>query len=89
MKKFFSSLDLSNISKGTVVRGILMIVVIINYILSAAGINPITIDETALGNIVTVLLTVGTFLASYWKNNSFTKAAQAADKKLEELRSEQ
>lgn len=86
MQKFISSLDLTHLSKGAVVRGILMIVLLINYILMALGKNPINIDENTLGTIVTIVLTVGTFVASYWKNNSFTKAAQAADEKLKELK---
>lgn len=88
MKKFINNLNLAGVSKGTVMRGILMLLVVINYILTAAGLNPVKIDESALGEVVTVGLTVGTFVASYWQNNSWTKAAQEADKKLEELKKE-
>lgn len=88
MKKFVQSIDLQNVSKGTVVRGILMVMVLINYILSALDINPVVINETDLGNVVTIFLTVGTFVISYWKNNSWTKAAQAADTKLNEIKGE-
>ncbi|MBO7170954.1 MAG: holin, partial [Clostridia bacterium] len=35
---------------------------------------------------VTALLTVGASVWAWWKNNSFTKAAQEADKYLEQLR---
>lgn len=88
MKEFINSLDLRNVSKGTIVRGVIMVLVVVNYILSALGINPIIVDENILGNTITIVLTVGTFLVSYWKNNSFTKAALEADKKLKELKQE-
>ena len=52
------------------------------------GINPIPIEESVVGLLVTVVLTVGTFLLSYWKNNSWTTAAQEADEKLQALRAE-
>lgn len=87
-KKFMQNIDFRNVSKGTVVRGILMVVVVINYALSAFNVNPINLDETVLGNIITVFVTSGTFITSYWENNSWTKAAQEADKKLKELREE-
>lgn len=88
MKKIVQNLNLRNVKKGAVVRGLMMIIVIVNYLLNAMGINPIPIEESVIGLLVTVVLTVGTFLLSYWKNNSWTTAAQEADEKLQALRAE-
>jgi SPP1 family holin len=83
-----NSFDWAHVSKGSIVRGVLMVLVLINYILTALGKNPIPVDESFIANIITILITIGTFVSSYWKNNSFTKAAQEADKRLEELRNQ-
>lgn len=82
------NIDLKNVKRGTVIRGLLMLLVIVNYILASIGVNPINIEGSTIAEISTVLLTVGTFVLSYWKNNSFTKAAQAADAKLTEVKEE-
>lgn len=83
-----SKFDITNVKKGTVVRTIMAAAVIVNYVLKATGHNVITIDETEVGSIVETAITVITFIIVYWKNNSWTTAAQLADKKLQELKKE-
>lgn len=74
--------NISNVKVGTWVRLILMVGSLINLTLGAFGVAGISFDENELYTIVTVVLTIVTGLVSYWKNNSFTAAAQAADKFL-------
>ena len=40
----------------------------------------------SLENAVTVIVMVVVALASYWKNNSFTEAAQAADEVMNSMK---
>ena len=83
MKKFKDIIEnLRNVSVGTWVRLILMVGSLVNLTLGAFGVAGISFDENELYTIVTVVLTIVTGLVSYWKNNSFTAAAQAADKFL-------
>lgn len=87
VKKLLVSINIQNVSKGTVVRGILVVVFLINYILSATGYSPLKVSESEIGKYVTIILTAGTFLAAYWKNNSWTDAAQQADDKYQDIKS--
>lgn len=83
MKKFKDIIKhLSSVSVGTWVRLILMIGSLINLTLGAFGVAGISFDENELYTIVSVVLAFATGLVSYWKNNSFTAAAQAADEFL-------
>lgn len=69
----------ANATPGTIARTICFFLALINQILLATGhsILPITNDQVNL--IVTTIFTVITGLAAWWKNNSFTKKAVAAD----------
>lgn len=82
MKKFIANLNLSGVSKGTVLRTILIILAMGNYILTATGHKVIVINESDLDTLITAGFTVGTVLVGFWKNNSFTAPAQEADKSL-------
>ena len=71
--------NISNVKAGTWVRLILLVVSLINMALSAAGKAPIPADYNELYTVVSVVFSVLVGVAAYWKNNSFTSAAQAAD----------
>ena len=74
--------NLSGVSAGTWARLILMLVALLNLILTAFGVNPIELDGSELYTVISVVFALLTGLAAYWKNNSFTAAAQAADEYL-------
>lgn len=76
--------NISNVKVGTWVRGILLIISFVNMALSAAGKAPIPTDYNELYTIVSVIFSVLVGISTYWKNNSFTEAAQTADKFLHE-----
>ena len=83
MQKFKDIIEnLSNVSGGTWVRLILMVGSLVNLTLGAFGVAGISFDENQLYAIVSVVLAIVTGVVSYWKNNSFTAAAQAADEFL-------
>ena len=71
--------NIGNVKVGTWVRGILLIISLVNMALSAAGKAPIPANYDELYTIVSIVFSVLVGVAAYWKNNSFTSAAQAAD----------
>ena len=76
--------NIGNVKVGTWVRGILLIISFINMALSAAGKAPIPADYNELYTIVSIVFSILVGISAYWKNNSFTEAAQTADKFLHE-----
>lgn len=74
--------NLSGVSVGTWVRLVLMVVSLINLALTSAGKLPIEIDNEELYTAISIIFAWVVGVVNYWKNNSFTKAAQAADEYL-------
>lgn len=80
-----------NVSAETIARTVVLALALINQILAIAGREVLPFGEDAVYQLVTLLATLGASLAAWWKNNSFTSAARAADvymKKLKEKRDE-
>lgn len=75
------------ISAGTIARTACLLLALLNQVLCALGKSPLPIESETLNQLVTTSLTVTAALVSWWKNNSFTKEAIAADKEYERLRS--
>lgn len=75
------------ISAGTIARTACLLLALLNQVLCAFGKSPLPIESETLNQLVTTSLTVAAALVSWWKNNSFTKEAIAADKEYERLRS--
>lgn len=71
--------DIKNVSAGTITRTIILLLALTNQILAYFGISPLQIANEDIGAVVTILFTIGASVASWWKNNSFTKVAIQAD----------
>ena len=71
-----------NITKGTLIRTILLVLALINQILAVFGKSPIPIDDDTITNLISTAWTVIASLIAWWKNNSFTDKAIKADKML-------
>lgn len=67
------------IEKGTIVRTVVLAVALVNQGLTISGRNPLPFTNEEVGRGVSMVLTVGASLWAWWKNNSFTQAAIAAD----------
>ena len=72
--------------KSTIARTVVLVLALVNQVLVMFGVNPLPFSDEGIYEAVTALLTVGASVWAWWKNNSFTKAAQEADKYLEQLR---
>ncbi len=76
--------NISSVSAGTWVRLILMAVSMINLALTAIGKPPIELDNEKLYIVISIIFAWVVGAVNYWKNNSFTSAAKAADAYLKE-----
>lgn len=74
------------ISKGTIVRTIMLIIVVVNMILQHFGIDIIKVDESQVLSFVEIVLELAVIITTFWKNNSFTDKAIQADNFLKTLK---
>lgn len=75
-----------NITAGTIARTAVLLLALTNQMLSAMGKSPLTIESTTVEQLVTAGITTIAALVAWWKNNSFTKEAIAADKEYDRLK---
>ena len=76
------------ISKGTIVRTIMLVILIINLILKQLGYELINVSESQVLSVVEMLIEIAVIVVSFWKNNSYTEKAIEADEFLQDLRKE-
>lgn len=76
----------SAISAGTIARTVALALALLNQILTVLGLNPLDIAEDDVYTLCSTIATVITALIAWWENNSFTKAAIAADKYLDQAK---
>lgn len=74
------------IKKSTIVRSIMFALVLINLALKQAGHPVIDASESTIAAAVEYGIEFAILLCTFWKNNSFSKNAQAADEYLEALK---
>ena len=73
-----------NITAGTLARTIILALALINQILSAAGHPVLPIEDAQVETLVSTAWTVIAALVAWWKNNSFTAAAQKGDEVMKQ-----
>ena len=77
------------ISAGTITRTAVLLLALTNQILSACGKPVLPIESATVEQLVTAGITTVAALISWWKNNSFTATAVAADSYLARLKQKQ
>lgn len=75
-----------NITAGTIARTAVLLLALTNQMLSTMGKSPLPIESTTVEQLVTAGITTIAALVAWWKNNSFTKEAIAADKEYDRLK---
>ena len=75
-----------NITAGTIARTAVLLLALTTQMLSAMGKSPLPIESTTVEQLVTAGITTIAALVAWWKNNSFTKEAIAADKEYDRLK---
>ena len=76
-----------NITAGTIARTAVLLLALTNQLMSAMGKSPLPCESQTVEQLVTAGITTVAALIAWWKNNSFTKEAIAADKEYDRLRS--
>ena len=74
------------VSKGTIIRTVLLILAILNNLLALFGKSPLPIEDETVEEVISFLFTTGTALVAWWKNNSFTDAALKGDAVMRSLK---
>lgn len=76
-------------TKGTIVRTVMTLLVVLNLILKSFGINTLTFSENGVVCVIEALVEIGAVLAAWWYNNSFTENAKKADQFFKKLKEEE
>lgn len=74
------------VNTSTIIRTICLALALVNQILSSMGKPVIPIEDEQVETFITVSITIGTAIWSWWKNNSITQAALQADEALKCLK---
>ncbi len=76
------------IKKATIVRTIALILALLNTILTACNLNPLPFSDNELYEVASDVVTAALAVWAWWKNNSFTQPALAADEYMSKLKGE-
>ena len=74
------------ISAGTLARTIILALALINQILTATGHNVINISDEDVNMLISTIFTILAAIVAWWKNNSYSQSAIAADEYMKELK---
>ncbi len=86
IKQFILNINFSRVSAGAVTRLVMLLLSLVFYLMKIFHLVPPAIDEDLVCNLIIAFFGVLAFLQSYWKNNSWTFAAQQADEIMEQLK---
>lgn len=75
-----------NVKISTIVRTVCLFLALVNQLLSASGHAVLPIENEQVEVLISTVATIGAALWNWWKNNSFTKKAIAADAYLAQLK---
>ncbi len=78
-----------NVKIDTIVRTVLLALALINQLLTVTGHAVLPVEDEQVETLISTGITVVMSVWTWWKNNSFTSAAIAADEYMEELKSEE
>ena len=77
---------IKRVKVSTWIRLIVLSVAVVNAAMQIFGIDAVEFGNETAEKAASVVVLVVTAASAYWKNNSFTEAAQAADEILQTIR---
>lgn len=77
------------ISKGTLIRTIILALALINQVLAMLGISPLNIADDDISTVISTAWTIIAAVVAWWKNNSFSDAAIRADEFMNRLKGDE
>ena len=83
IKKIITSIQWSEISPAVVARYVLGLIAIINIILDKVGVVPITISESTVYSVCSIVFALIMIIINTYKNNSTSVEAMVADRVLD------
>ena len=81
-----NTMEKVNVKIGTIIRTVILVLALVNQALTIAGKSPLPVSDEQVTELLSMLFTVVASLWSWWKNNSFTRAAIVADEMLADMR---
>lgn len=78
-----------SIKKDTIIRTVCLVLALINQALTLAGKSPLPIEDAQVTELLSLVFTICASLWAWWKNNSFTQAAIAADEVMHDLKAKE
>lgn len=79
------NLNLKDVSKDTWARTLFLFLSLANQLLAVFGKDTLEFTEDEIYQAVSILATIISTVMAWWKNNSFSQTAQAADVVLKNL----
>lgn len=76
----------NKIDVNLIVRTIVSILALVNFIAAQRGFNPLDIDEQSIYAVVSTVVAVITWAWGFWKNNNFTNAAKQGQELINKLK---
>lgn len=73
-------------SSSTMARTVILALALINQILIASGHSALPIDDETINEIVSTCFTIAAAVTAWWKNNSFSRSAIAADEMMKKAK---
>ena len=73
------------ITKGTIVRTIMLLIVVANLVLKQMGVDLIDVSESVIASTVETVVEIAAIISAWWYNNSLTQNAMKADEFFKEL----
>jgi SPP1 family holin len=70
----------------TIARTIVLAIALVNAALALMGLPALAIEEPLVYEVISGVFVISAAVWAWWKNNSFTKEAQAADEVMLELK---
>lgn len=80
---------MSKVKTSTIIRTVVLVVALVNQALTMAGKSLLPITDEQITELLTLVLTIGSSLWAWWKNNSFTAAAIKADEVMAEMKAKE
>lgn len=76
----------TKIAPDTLARTIVLALALLNQLLAIFGKGAIEIAESDIYQVVSIIFTIGSAIAAWWYNNSFTNHAIRADEYMKALK---
>ena len=80
---------IKNVTPDTWARTICLLIALVNQCLAIFGKQALPFAENDIYQVVSLLATIITGAIAWWKNNSFTQAAQTADQIMSGLKTDE